>query len=263
MKVKLGDIEMAYIVKGDGPPVVLIHGLAEGKESWLEVQEKLEGFRTYASDLRGHGKTTLGSVEGTLEQLGGDLIAFLEEISGPAQCVGYSLGGTIVLWAMAQRPDLVTAAVVTGTSTKVGRKAAVFFEERIRTITCDFSTFANVLRKDTKLQLINPGVDLDTVTAKRIDAVGDGGGYINAAKAMLRLHEKPLTPLLSKIKCPVSVIGGEKDIFCPRKAADIILSELPKGNYHEVPNAGHLMSLDQPELYVKTILTTLQRNNYG
>ena len=61
MKVELGDIEMDYIVKGDGPPVVLIHGLAEGKESWLEVQNKLEGFRTYASDLRGHGKTSLGN----------------------------------------------------------------------------------------------------------------------------------------------------------------------------------------------------------
>ncbi len=263
MKVELGDIETAYIARGDGPPVVLIHGLAEGKESWLEVQDKLEGFRTYASDLRGHGKTTLGNGKGTLEQLGSDLIAFLEEISGPAQCVGYSLGGTIVLWATAQRPDLVKAAVVTGTSTVVGRQAARFFEERIRTINSDLSAFANVLRNDTKLQLINPGVDLDSVTAKRLDALGDGGGYINAAKAMLRLHEKPLTPLLSKIKCPVSVIGGEKDIFCPRKAADIILSELPKGNYHEVPNAGHLMSVDQPELYANTILTTLQRNNYG
>ena len=52
MKVELGDIETAYIARGDGPPVVLIHGLAEGKESWLEVQDKLEGFRTYASDLR-------------------------------------------------------------------------------------------------------------------------------------------------------------------------------------------------------------------
>ena len=113
------------------------------------------------------------------------------------------------------------------------------------------------------MQLINPGVDIDALTAKRLDALGDGGGYINAAKAMLRLHEKPLTPLLSKIKCPVSVIGGEKDIFCPRKAADIMLSELSKGNYHEVPNAGHLMSVDQPELYANTILTTLQRNKNG
>ena len=173
MKVELGDIETAYIARGDGPPVVLIHGLAEGKESWLEVQDKLEGLRTYASDLRGHGETTLGNGKGTLEQLGSDLIAFLEEISGPAQCVGYSLGGTIVLWATAQRPDLVKAAVVTGTSTVVGRQAARFFEERIRTINSDFLAFANVLRKDTKLQLINPGVDIDAVTAKRLEAVGD------------------------------------------------------------------------------------------
>ena len=261
MKVRLGDLEVACTVQGAGSPVVLIHGLAEGKASWSGVQKRLTDFRTYAYDFRGHGETMLCAGDGTLEQLGGDLIAFLEEVTGPAQCVGYSLGGTIVLWAAAQRPDLVMAAVVTGTSTVVGQQAVGFFEERIRVIEQDFAAFAPALQKDTALQIVTSGVDLEAVTARRLEAVGSGGGYVNAARAMLRLHENPLTPLLSEIQCPVSVIGGAEDIFCPRKAADIMLSELTNGSYQEVANAGHLLSVDQPDAYAEAIRTALQRKD--
>ena len=128
MKIKIGDIDVSYCVQGNGEPVVLIHGLAEDKESWCGIQEKLERCRTQSYDLRGHGESTLGKANGTLEQLGGDLIAFLDEVSGPAQCVGYSLGGTLVLWAAARYPELVSAAVVAGTSTVVGKQAVDFFE---------------------------------------------------------------------------------------------------------------------------------------
>jgi pimeloyl-ACP methyl ester carboxylesterase len=263
MKAWLGDIEVAYTIMGDGPQVVLIHGLAEGKESWAGVQQRLTDFCTHAYDFRGHGETTLGQGNGTLEQLGGDLIAFLEQVTGPVQCVGYSLGGTIVLWAAAQRPDLVTAAVVTGTSTVVGRQAVGFFEERIRMIKEDFSDFAPALQQDTALQIVTSGVDLEEVTARRLKDVGAGGGYINAAQAMMRLHENPLTPLLSKIQCPVSVIGGAEDVFCPRKAADIMLAELNNGTFQEVAHAGHLLSVDQPQAYATAIHTALQRKTDG
>ena len=279
MKVKLADIEVAYSVQGEGTPVVLIHGLAEGKESWSGIQERLSEFKTFSYDLRGHGESTLGKGEGTLEQLGGDLIAFLEKVSGPAQCVGYSLGGTIVIWAAAKRPNLFSAAVVTGTSTVVGQQAVEFFEERIKIIEENFSDFEDyptyIIRTFSYLGVVDivasagdgfigigsVGVDLEAVVANRLEAVGNGYGYVNAARAMMRLHEIPLTPLLTKIQSPVSVIGGEKDIFCPRKAADIMLSKLSNGTFYEVANAGHLMSIDQPETYTNVIRSALQRKN--
>jgi 3-oxoadipate enol-lactonase len=261
MKIQLGDIETAYNVYGEGPPLVLIHGLAEDKESWSVIQQNLKNFRTYAYDLRGHGYSTLGSGEGTLEQLGCDLIAFLEKVSGPAKCVGYSLGGTLLLWAAVKKPKLISAAVVAGTSTVVGKQALGFFKERVRMIRDEFSAFAPTLRNDTELQIVNSGVDLEAIVANRLEAVGDGAGYVNAALAMMCLHVNPLTPLLSKIECPVSVIGGENDIFCPSKAADIMLSKLSKGTYLEVANAGHLLSIDQPETYANAIRSALQRKN--
>ena len=260
MRARLADIDVGYTRMGEGPPAVMVHGLAEDRKSWADVQRRLNDFTTYAYDLRGHGETGLGEAEGTLEQLGGDLIAFLEALTGPADCIGYSLGGAVVLWVAARRPDLVTRATVAGTSTVVGRRAAEFFRDRIETIRSDFSSFGSALKEDTRQQLVVAGDRLEDVTARRLEAIGTGDGYVNAARAMARLNEEPLTQLLSDIACPVHVIGGEADVFCPRKAADIMIAALRHGSYHEVVGAGHLMSVDQPEAYAQAIRNALEGN---
>ena len=258
MRTRLADIEVAYTRMGEGPPAVMLHGLAEDRSSWADVQRRVSDFTTYAYDLRGHGETELGEAEGTLEQLGGDLVAFLEALTGPADCIGYSLGGAVVLWVAARRPDLVTGATVAGTSTVVGRRAVGFFHDRIETIRSDFSGFGSALKEDTRQQLVVAGDCLDDITARRLKAIGNGDGYVNAARAMARLNEEPLTELLPDIACPVHVIGGEADVFCPRKAAEIMLAALRHGTYHEVAQAGHLMSVDQPEAYAEVIRNALE-----
>ena len=258
MRVRLADIKVGYTRVGEGPPAVMVHGLAEDRSSWADVQRRLSDFTTWAYDLRGHGESDLGEAEGTLEQLGGDLIAFLETLTGPADCIGYSLGGVVVLRVAAKRPDLVTRATVAGTSTVVGRRAAAFFHDRIETIRSDFSGFAGALREDTRQQLVVAGERLDDVTARRLEAVGTGEGYVNAARAMARLNTEPLTPLLREITCPVHVIGGEADVFCPRKAAEIMIAALRNTTYREVARAGHLMSVDQPDAYAQAIRDALE-----
>ena len=75
---------------------------------------------------------------------------------------------------------------------------------------------------------------------------------------MARLNEHPLTQVLPEIACPVHVIGGEADVFCPRKAADIMIDALRHGTYHEVAGAGHLMSIDQPDAYAQAIRNALE-----
>ena len=256
---QIRDIAVAYTEAGDGDTVVMVHGLAEDQRSFGTLQDTLPGFHTYAYAFRGHGGTSVGEADGSLQQLGEDLLAFLGEVSGPARCIGYSLGGTIVLWAAARRPDLIQHAVIAGTSTVVGRAAVGFFHDRIAMLEGDTSAFRRALRDDTAAQILNPDVDVDAITARRLEAVGDGHGYVNAARAMIELNSKPLTPELATIDCPVDVIGADGDVFCPRKAADIIMAELRRADYHEIEHAGHLISVDQPDTYADAIRNILQR----
>ena len=186
----LGDIDVSYAEAGprDAAPVVLIHGLAEDGSSWAGTQEALADLHTFAYDLRGHGRSSVGDGDGTLAQLGNDLIAFLEKVTGPAVVVGFSLGGTIALWAAAQRPDLVTGAVVLGTSSVVGRSATGFYAGRIE-LAGDTSSqrFREAIRDDTAAALV-VGDRLDEITATRLTAIGDGRGYVNAAATPNKLE---------------------------------------------------------------------------
>lgn len=260
----IGDIEVAWTEAGriDGAAVVLIHGLAEGRASWVVQQAELDEVRTYAYDLRGHGDTTLGRAEASLEQLGRDLIGFLEAVTGPAVVVGFSLGGTVALWAAAERPDLVTRAIVLGTSSTVGRAAVGFYEKRIAAARDTSSAeFRSALRDDTLAALVTATEQLDAVVDARLAAVGEGGGYINAARAMAALRESPLTPRLSNVKVHVDVVGATGDTFCPRKAAQIILDALPDATYVEIPDAGHLMNIDNPQGVTDALRTRLNERN--
>jgi pimeloyl-ACP methyl ester carboxylesterase len=49
------------------------------------------------------------------------------------------------------------------------------------------------------------------------------------------------------------LIGAEHDKFCPQKAASIILDALPEAEFLAIPEAGHLMNVDNPDAVVKAL----------
>lgn len=255
--VELADIRVNYTRNGSGPAVVLLHGLAEDHRSWDPVATHLGSFTTYAPDLRGHGGTTAGRGAGTLSQLSDDLVLFLGSVSGPAAVVGYSLGGAIGLRAATEAPDLIRHLVVVATSSVVGKAAAGFFAGRIAQLEAgDRAGFAAGLRDDTALQIVTEA-DLDSLAAHRMAAVGDGRGYINAARAMIGIRTDPLNPLLSRITAPLDIVGADRDVFCPRRASDIIADTVPHSRFHEITGAGHLLSVDRPDAYGRLLARLL------
>lgn len=258
---RIGDIDVAWSQHGSGPAVVFIHGLAESRHTWSAQQASIHDFTTYAYDLRGHGDTSVGDGDGTAEQLSADLVRFLEHVTGPAICVGFSLGGTVVLGAAAAAPHLVRRAIVLGTSSVVGRSAAAFFQGRIQQLEHGVTDeFRAALREDTASALTNPSVDVDVVTARRLEAVGDGRGYVNAARAMARVNAVPLTDLLPRITVHVDVIGSSNDTFCPRKAADLVMAGLRDATYWEIEGPGHLMNVDDPTAVTDRIHSLLKEH---
>ncbi len=259
--VELNDIVVNYRQCGSGPPVVLLHGLAEDLRSWEAVATHLGEFSVYAIDLRGHGRTTPGQGAGTLSQLSDDLAAFLSTVTGPAAVVGYSLGGTIGLKAATAPGSLIAHLIVAATSSVVGTAAAEFFAGRIAQLEAgDWDGFAAGLRDDTTKQVVTEA-DIDTLASRRVEAVGDGRGYINAARAMIGIRSEPLNPLLARIEVPVDVIGASSDVFCPRRASDIIVDNVGDCRYHEIAGSGHLLSVDQPDAYGKLLARLLNERD--
>ena len=110
-------VELAYDERGDGRPVVLVHGTAATRAIWDEVWDELagDGLRLIRYDRRGYGES--GAPEGytstTVEEHGDDLIALLRALDAtPALLVGHSFGAIACLDALVREPELAIGAVL-------------------------------------------------------------------------------------------------------------------------------------------------------
>lgn len=220
---------------------------------WSGIQRALADYETFAYDVRGHGATTLGAAQGTLGQLGGDLVAFLECV-GPAVCVGFSLGGSIALWAASERPDLVVGVIAVATSSVVGRAAAASMDERIERVAHDGApALRSIMEQDTLSQLAGADLDATPIVDARLRAIGDAGGYLNGARAVRAMHDESLNARLDTIAQPVLVVSGSVDPWCPRRAADIMLEHLTNANFKELDGVGHLVTDVAPSALLAVI----------
>lgn len=256
--VRIGDIEVAFLAanrESENTPWVFVHGLGEDSTSWApQLQEMSRNRPTYAVDVRGHGRTTLGDADGTLRQLSSDLIGFLETI-GPSVCVGFSMGGAIVLAAAAQRTDLVLHAICVCTSTVVNSHFAERFRTRALSIHRDGADVARAaLTENLNVNVLNKPEYFEDELIARLRAIGEGLGYANGALAMSSLNDQPLTPQLANVGCPVNVLVGEFDASCPQRAADIIVDAVPDGRSHTLPGVGHFVNIEDPELLTSGLI---------
>jgi pimeloyl-ACP methyl ester carboxylesterase len=115
--VDLGEVELnfATLGSGDAPAVLLLPGQTE---SWWGYEAAMsllaEHFQVYAVDLRGQGRSTRTPGRYTLDNIGGDLVRFLDAVVGrPAIVGGLSSGGVLAAWLAAYaKPGQVRAAVL-------------------------------------------------------------------------------------------------------------------------------------------------------
>lgn len=257
--IRINDTTIGYVRSGDpdsGVPWVFVHGLGEDSTSWTPQLNALATTRpAYAVDVRGHGRTELGAADGTLQQLANDLLDFLETI-GPSVCIGFSMGGAIVLAAAASdRKHLVERAVCVCTSSVVGRRIADRFRTRADGIDRDGADFARVALIDNlTVNVLTKSSEWDEEVATRLAAIGDGAGYANGARAMASMNEHPLTPKLSNVDCQVDVFVGEHDASCPWRAGEIIVGAVTNGRAHLLPGVGHFVNIERPEVLTEALL---------
>jgi pimeloyl-ACP methyl ester carboxylesterase len=121
--VTVNGVRSWYDVRGEGEPLVLLHGGFSDSRDFGPSLARLAGrFQVFLLDRRAHGRTP--DVEGpvSLDLLADDVIAFIESVvEGPAHIAGYSTGGFVGLSVALRRPDLVRRLVLLNTAyTKEG-----------------------------------------------------------------------------------------------------------------------------------------------
>src|SRR5260370_12308139 len=119
MRARCNDIDVAWFEAGRGETLILIHGLGDDHRAWRRtLPDLMLNHRVVMYNLRGHGGTTAGRGDGTLQQLGGDLVALMDSIGiDHAHIAGFSLGGTIAMRRAIDHPPTVPRLALVATST--------------------------------------------------------------------------------------------------------------------------------------------------
>lgn len=106
-------LELAVTTLGDGPPVVILHGLLGRARNWLTVARALqERRRVLLPDLRNHGASPWADAM-DYPAMAADVAALIErEAQGRATVVGHSMGGKVAMVLALTRPELVERLIV-------------------------------------------------------------------------------------------------------------------------------------------------------
>lgn len=104
----------AYVFGGDGPPVVLVHGMGLNRDMWgWQLAPLVQRFRVICYDLLGHGESAAPPADCAMDHLVAQLDALLDHL-GIDRCalIGFSLGGLIVRAYALAHPDRAGALAI-------------------------------------------------------------------------------------------------------------------------------------------------------
>jgi pimeloyl-ACP methyl ester carboxylesterase len=257
-----------YFVAGDGPPLVLVHGLGGSATNWSELAPLLAAkHRLLIPDLPGHGGSDrLAAVSG-LQPYADRVAAVMEgEGIGSAPVVGHSLGGLVVLRLALRRPEAVSAIVLAGsaglsiggiwlrnlltvfTIVRPGRLAGrhrllVARTPLLRRLVFGFVSVADpVGLADTAVDGFLAGQVLHTDTAS----------------AWRALRDDDPREELEHIRCPALLLWGAEDAQLPLGDAFEYARRL-RAPLRTIAGCGHLLIGERPDACARAIEDFLAR----
>lgn len=122
------DIQLHYLEKGQGEPLILLHGNGEnGTYFTNQIEYFSKSYRVFAIDTRGHGKSPRGNAPFTIRQFAKDLHDFMDKMAiEKANILGFSDGGNIALVFAINYPERVNRLILNGANLNTkGVKASV------------------------------------------------------------------------------------------------------------------------------------------
>jgi len=237
-------------------PVLLAHGARTSRTMWRRQVGVLEGagIATLAVDLPGHGART--GERFTLDAGVAAIHDGVEALGGQALVVGLSLGGYLGVEHRARYPEqslgLLAASCCTAPQTRV--RAAWLGLSRLLMASPDHGA---------RLNNLLVGLTLDAEAAKD---VGDGGFAFEAMCDVLRaMGESDTLGALAAGRSPVWLVNGRWDHFRGGERAMLAAarSSGAPASLRIIPGATHLVSLDAPVAFARTVLEAVSALRAG
>jgi pimeloyl-ACP methyl ester carboxylesterase len=225
-EVSVGDVTLAYEVKGEGEPVLLIAGCGQPAVAWqLSLVPALvgAGYQVATYDNRGVAPSSSPDAPYSVEEMTADAVALLDHLGWhePVRVAGHSLGGWIAETLVLDHPGRVRSAALMGSANK-----PTAWEIAITTVERD------VARSGVDL----PPLFFATQTLRYLP-IAD---IQNDDVVSLWLTFTADLPVWPNISVPCLVLAFEHDVDSPPEKARQAASTIPGCEYREVEGAGHI-----------------------
>lgn len=260
---------LAYDVIGEGPLIVLAHGMGDNRGAYRELAPLLAdaGYRVASVDQRGHGESSTGWASYTRTDSAADLLAVVRHLGGPAVLVGHSFTGGSVTIA-AQEPESVRAIVELGPFTRAQKLdvGGLFSDARHRkglALLMGAGMFRSVGLWKRYLVHAYPGAKpagfAEHLAA--LDADLSRPGRMAVVGKMAMSAPTDAGARLGEIRCPALVIEGslDPDWSDARAEGEAIVAAMPPGlgRVEVIEGAGHYAHAQFPAEVAAAILTFL------
>jgi pimeloyl-ACP methyl ester carboxylesterase len=245
---------------GEGPALVMIHGITSGRWTWEPVIEHLaKRYELFVYDQRGHGSSMKPNHGYGLHDYATDLDLVLDHfgIERPL-IIGHSLGGMVTLeWAIGQ-PDRAKALVIEDSPMRRGGPDTPELFE-------GWLALNAMTPEEAEAALLAKFPDLDPVIAKhRATSITSTARSVltELREGMAGQNGASVIGTYSGITSPTLLVYGDVDFggMVPESDAESFSATLPNGEAAFIVDGDHNLHLNKPQAFLDVVLPFLERH---
>jgi len=244
----LPNLKTYYEVTGEGPPLMLIHGLGSSSRDWeKQVPVFATSYRVITLDLRGHGRSDKPPGPYSIGMFAEDTAALIRELEvAPVHIVGISMGGMVAFELAVRYPELLCSLTVVNS----------YPEMRVETIREHLQAWRRLLFLEL-LGMRGTGVVLGGHLFPKPEQHELREMFVNRwAENDKRAYRESLRAIfnwdvegqLGKITCPVLVVASDGD-YMPLDEKRAYTAKIPDAKLVVIEDARHAVTAERPEKF--------------
>ncbi len=258
-----GDI--AYLRKGQGPALLLIHGIPSSSYLWHDILDPLaEHFDVLAPDLLGYGDSDKRlDADLSIAAQARYMVAFMESLGvHQAAVVGHDIGGGIAQLMAVDEPQRVARLILI--DSVVDNNWPVHDIARLKEPVWD-QIMVNLDLRDGFRKGLEAGMtaheritdELVNEWTRPFQDLGGRRAYLRTARALNNRDLTSRSRHIQDIETPTLILWGANDKFLEPRWADTLKHKLHDSTVEVIEPGGHFLPIDRPEVVVDAIMRFL------
>lgn len=255
---------VGYEDRGEGLPVVLIHGYPLNRFIWEAQWNELSKLaRVIVPDLRGFGESSMGAGDVNIGTYADDIRELLDALGIDERAViaGLSMGGYVALAYQRRYPNHVAALVLA--NSKAGPDNEAGKEGRNKSITLAQEKGAAAITEAMLPKMLSPQSYSNTALVDRVRQIMESSSVPGIVAALGAMRDRPDSmPTLLEFSAPTLVLTGADDQLIPPSASEEMARAARNGQLVMIPGAGHLSAMEQPDAFNRALVEFLRGVSY-